>query len=144
MKGKFQPRNPSKYRGDSSNIIYRSSWELKFMSFCDTQPNIIQWSSEELVIPYRSPIDGRVHRYFPDFLIKTLSKDGKKETIVIEVKPDKETKEPKKQKKVTKRYLYEVKTWAINKTKWEAAIKFCNERGWKFQIMTEKHLGIKY
>src|SRR5581483_9137771 len=92
LQGRFSPKNPEKYKGDASQIFYRSSWELKLMLRCDTDPNIVEWSSEEIVIPYVSPLDGKVHRYFPDFKIKT--KQGK--TMVIEIKPLTQTKPPKK------------------------------------------------
>jgi len=114
------------------------------MRYFDENPNVLKWSSEEVIVPYKSPIDGRYHRYFPDFLIRVKNKQGQLETIMIEVKPYKETKEPKPQKRLTKNYLYEVKTWGINKSKWEAAIQFCKDRKWKFMIITEKELGIKY
>jgi len=114
------------------------------MRYFDENPNVLKWSSEEVIVPYKSPLDGRYHRYFPDFLIRVKNKEGKLETIMIEVKPHKETKEPKPQKRLTKNYLYEVKTWSINKSKWEAAIEFCKDRKWKFMIITEKELGIKY
>jgi len=143
-KGKFRPKFPQKYRGDPTNIIYRSLWERNCMRYFDQNPNVLKWSSEEVIVPYKSPIDGRYHRYFPDFLIRVKNKEGKLETIMIEVKPSKETKEPKPQKRLTKKYLYEVKTWGINKSKWEAAIEFCKDRKWKFMIITEKELGIKY
>tara|TARA_S200002703_G_scaffold147080_1_gene142621 strand:- start:57 stop:497 length:441 start_codon:yes stop_codon:yes gene_type:complete len=143
-KGKFRPKNPQKYRGDPTKIIYRSLWERNCMRYFDENPNVLKWSSEEIIVPYKSPLDGRYHRYFPDFLIRVKNKQGKLETIMIEVKPLKETKEPKPQKRLTKNYLYEVKTWSINKSKWEAAIEFCKDRKWKFMIITEKELGIKY
>ena len=143
-KGKFRPKNPQKYRGDPTKIIYRSLWERNCMRYFDENPNVLKWSSEEIIVPYKSPLDGRYHRYFPDFLIRVKNKQGKLETIMIEVKPLKETKEPKPQKRLTKNYLYEVKTWSINKSKWQAAIEFCKDRKWKFMIITEKELGIKY
>jgi hypothetical protein len=143
-RGKFRPKNPQKYRGDPTNIIYRSLWERNCMRYFDENPNVLKWSSEEVIVPYKSPIDGRYHRYFPDFLIRVKNKQGQLETIMIEVKPYKETKEPKPQKRLTKNYLAEVKTWGINKSKWEAAIQFCKDRKWKFMIITEKELGIKY
>jgi len=143
-RGKFRPKNPQKYRGDPTNIIYRSLWERNCMRYFDENPNVLKWSSEEVIVPYKSPIDGRYHRYFPDFLIRVKNKQGQLETIMIEVKPYKETREPKPQKRLTKNYLYEVKTWGINKSKWEAAIQFCKDRKWKFMIITEKELGIKY
>lgn len=138
--GYFKPRNPQKYKGDPTNIVYRSSWELRLMSYFDERTDVIWWKSEETVIPYRSPIDGKVHRYFPDFLINTRNKQGLNETLMIEVKPLAQTKEPKKQSKVTKRYLNEVYTWGTNSAKWQQAELYCAERGWKFIIMTEKDI----
>lgn len=143
-RGKFKPKFPQKYRGDPTNIIYRSLWERNCMVYFDQNPNILQWSSEEIIVPYKSPIDGKWHRYYPDFLIRTRNKQGKTETIMIEVKPSKETKEPTPQKRITKKYLYEVQTWGINSSKWRAAQEFCKDRKWKFMILTEKELGIKY
>ena len=145
--GRFKPKNPTKYKGDPTNIIYRSGWELKLMSYLDTHVNVLQWSSEEVVIPYKSPIDGRRHRYFPDFYLEQINTNGIKEKILIEVKPKYQTIPPvvqtTKTKKPTKRYINEVKTWGINQAKWIAAEEFCKDRGWKFQIMHEDHLGIK-
>ena len=100
--GKFTPKNPQKYVGDHTNIIYRSSWECKVMSWLDRNADVISWASEELIIPYVSPVDSRTHRYFPDFIVKVKSKDGKTKTMIIEVKPKKQTKEPEKKKRVTK------------------------------------------
>jgi len=141
--GRFKPKKPKKYIGDPTNIIYRSLWEFKLMRYLDSHPNVIEWGSEELIIPYRSPIDGRMHRYFPDFIVKQINKYGNKETIIIEVKPAYQTIEPKKKSKVTKQYINEVKTWGVNQAKWKAAQDFCKDRNWKFQIMTEHELGIK-
>lgn len=143
-KGKFRPKFPQKYKGDPTNIVYRSLWERQCMINFDQNPNVVQWSSEEVVVPYKSPIDGRWHRYFPDFLIRIRKPDGSTETILIEVKPFKETKEPKPRNRITKNYLYEVKTWGINSSKWKAAEEYCKDRKWKFMILTEKELGIKY
>ena len=141
-KGKFRPKNRKKYNGNPSEIIYRSSWELKFMNYCDSSKDIINWSSEEIIIPYRCPTDNRVHRYFPDFYIKYKDVKGKLHEKVIEVKPAKQVKEPKIQKRKTKKYLTEVFTYAKNKAKWEAAEDFCKDRSWEFQILTEKELGV--
>ena len=145
MKGYFKPRHPSKYKGDPTNIIYRSSWEKRCMIYFDRNPNVLSWNSEEIIVPYKSPIDGRYHRYFPDFLIKVRKKDGKEEVIMIEVKPYYQTQEPKKTDtgKLTKRYINEVKTYAINKYKWDAAIEYCKDRRWSFKILTENELGLK-
>ena len=75
-KGLFTPRNPQKYIGDPNNIIYRSSWECRVMDWLDRNPDIISWASEEMNVPYKSPVDGRFHRYFPDFIVKVKSRDG--------------------------------------------------------------------
>lgn len=142
--GKFRPLNPEKYKGDPTNIVWRSQWEFKVMAEFDKNPAILEWSSEEVIIPYKSPLDNRVHRYFPDFLIKKKNKDGKIETVLIEVKPYKETIPPKvqttKRAKPTKQYLREVTTWGINSAKFEAANKYCRQRGWTFMILTEREI----
>lgn len=142
-KGRYSPKNPAKYKGDPTKIIYRSSWEKKFMMYCDEHPNIVAWSSEEFFIPYVSPVDRKVHRYFPDFYVKKVGKDGVISTMVIEIKPYDQTQQPKKPEKLTESYVNRSKTYAINQAKWKASIKFCNDRDWKFQILTEKELGIK-
>jgi hypothetical protein len=113
------------------------------MSYLDSHPNVIGWASEEIVIPYRSPIDGRVHRYFPDFVVKMKSKDGKVVTQVIEIKPERETKPPKVRQRATKQYIYEVKTWGVNQAKWAAAESYCKDRDWEFRVFTESELGLK-
>lgn len=142
-KGYFKPKNPEKYRGDPTNIIYRSSWELKLMRWLDHHPDVIEWASEELCIPYRSPIDNKIHRYFPDFKIKKKNNNGIVETLVIEVKPKAQSVEPRVQKKPSRRYIREVVTFGINSAKWKAAKEYCEDRKWKFVVMTEEHLGIK-
>jgi hypothetical protein len=140
--GRFIPKNPKKYIGDSNNIIYRSSWECKVMDWLDRNNDIVSWASEELIIPYLSPIDNRIHRYFPDFLVKTKTKDGKTKTMLIEVKPKKQTIQPEPKKRITKQYINEVTAWGVNQAKWKAAEEFCMDRGWKFMLMTEDHLGL--
>ena len=139
--GKFTPKNPQKYVGDYTNIIYRSSWEARVMNWLDKEPSIISWASEELVIPYVSPVDGKRHRYFPDFLVKVKTKDGKQKTMLIEIKPKKQAMEPVKKKRITKQYIQEVATYGINQAKWKAATEFCLDRGWEFKVLTEEHLG---
>lgn len=140
-KGKFQPKNPQKYNGDSTNIIYRSSWELRVMKYLDENKNVIWWASEEIFVPYVSPVDKKIHRYFPDFIVKAKTKEKKEVTMMIEVKPEKQTKMPS-QKRQTRKYLNEVVTYAINEAKWKSAELFCKEHGWHFKILTEKELGI--
>jgi hypothetical protein len=139
--GRFLPKNPKKYNGDPSNIIYRSSWEVRVMKYLDDHPNVLWWSSEELAIPYKSPIDNKVHRYFPDFIAKIKRKDGTVMTYVLEVKPEKQTKMPVKRKK-TQTYINETVTYAINQEKWRAAELFCFEHGWQFKLITERELGL--
>jgi hypothetical protein len=144
IQGFFKPKNPKKYKGDPTNIVYRSGWELKLMLYLDSRPEVISWGSEEIIIPYRSPIDGKMHRYFPDFVVTKINKEGKKETAVIEVKPYNQTVPPKiKQEKPTKKFLTEVKNWGMNEAKWKAATEYCRDRNWSFHIFTEKELGIK-
>ena len=142
-KGKYRPTNPKKYKGDPTNIIYRSLWERKFMCYCDLNDNILEWGSEEFFIPYRSPLDNRVHRYFPDFYIIYRKSNGSICRSIIEVKPDKQTRPPKKPKRQTKGYIYEVTQYVKNEAKWDAAKEFCKDRLWEFRIFTEKELGIK-
>ena len=142
-KGKFRPSIPKKYRGDYTNIIYRSLWEPKFMKYCDSNPNILEWGSEEVIVPYRSPIDNRYHRYFPDFYIKVRESTGKIKRMIIEIKPQKQCVEPKVQKRKTKSYVYQVCEYARNQAKWEAAKEFCEDRKWEFKVLTENELGIK-
>lgn len=142
-KGRFSPKQPQKYKGDPTNIIYRSLWERKLMVYLDENPNVLEWNSEEIIIPYKSPLDGRYHRYFPDFWAKVRAKDGSLKTMVLEVKPKAQTKEPKKKKRVTKQYIEEVATWGKNQAKWQAATEYCLDRGWDFKILTEDELNIK-
>ena len=142
-KGRFSPKNPEKYKGDPTNIIYRSLWERKVMVYLDENPAVIEWSSEEIVIPYISPIDNRPHRYFPDFFVKAKGRDGSIKTMILEVKPKAQTKEPKRQKRITQRYITEVKTWGVNQAKWKYAMEYCLDRGWDFKLITEDELNIK-
>lgn len=138
-KGRFKPKNPEKYKGDPTNIVYRSSWELKLMGYLDSHEQVVQWSSEEFCIPYRSPVDNRIHRYFPDFWVKKM--DGS--VVVIEVKPAIQTEPPKQPKRMTRRYVNEVFEYGKNQAKWKAAQEYCADRGWNFEVFTEKELGIK-
>ena len=142
IKSLFKPTKPKKYKGDVSKINSRSSWERRFCNWCDINENILEWGSEEFWIPYHAP-DGRVRRYFPDFIIKVKENTGKLKTYVIEVKPLKQTKAPKKRKRVTKSYLYECQTYAVNQAKWKAADEWCKDRKIEFKIITERELGIR-
>ena len=141
-KGKYYPSYPRKYKGDPTNIIYRSLWERKFMVYCDKNESILEWASEEIAIPYRSPVDNRVHRYFPDFYMKVKETNGKIKNYVIEVKPAKQTIPPKKPKRQTKGYIREAYEYAKNQAKWKMAKEFCADRQWEFKVVTEKELGV--
>ncbi len=139
-KGKYKPKNSSKYLGDPTKIIYRSLWERRFMVFCDSNDSVISWGSEEVVIPYISPVDNKRHRYFVDFIVETRNKKGFREVVLIEVKPKAQCKEPQKKKKTQRRYLREVARWGVNSAKWKAAEEFAENKGWKFKILTEDEL----
>lgn len=141
-KGLFYPRNPQKYIGDPNNIIYRSSWECRVMTWLDQNPSIVSWASEEMTVPYKSPVDGRFHRYFPDFLVKVKSRDGTTKTMMLEIKPKHQTVPPEPQQRKTKKYINEVMTWGVNQAKWKAANEYCLDRGWEFKVLTEDHLGL--
>ena len=138
--GTFRPRNPNKYIGDHTNIIYRSSWECRFMHKFDEADWVVSWSSEEIIVPYKSPVDGKWHRYFPDFVLKVKDNNGNLKTWMIEVKPKKQTKEPEIQTRKTKKYITEVVTWSVNQAKWKSATEYCLDRGWEFVIFTEDQL----
>lgn len=135
--GRYQPKNPQKYKGNVDNIVYRSSWELSFCQFLDHNPNVLQWASEEIAIPYIKPTDGKVHRYFPDFWIKYKNKKGQIIQEIVEIKPESQTKSPSRRGKRKKQQLYESVTYAINIAKWKSATQFCNKYGMKFRLLTE-------
>ena len=141
-KGKYYPSFPRKYKGDPTNIIYRSLWERKFMVYCNKNNKILEWGSEEIALPYISPHDSQVHRYFPDFYIKVQENTGKVKRYLIEVKPLKQTVKPKKPKRQTKGYIREAFEYARNQAKWKAAREYCADRMWEFKVITEKELDI--
>ena len=141
-KRKYKPIFPEKYTGDPTNIIMRSSWETRFALWCDKNPAIIKWSSEETVVPYRCPTDNKVHRYFIDFKIQVKDKEGKLKTYLVEIKPEMQTIPPVFPGKKTQRYLIESLTFLKNQAKWKAATEYAKDRGWEFKIITEKHLGL--
>lgn len=141
-KRKYVPINPQKYVGDPTNIIMRSSWETKFAIWCDRNPSVIKWNSEETVVPYVCPTDNKWHRYFIDFKIQIRDKTGTLKTYLIEIKPEKQTKPPEMPSRKTKRFLLEAATYVKNEAKWNAALSFAKDRGWDFIIITERHLGL--
>ena len=141
-RGRYIPTYPKKYKGDPSNIIYRSLWERKFMVYCDRNDRILEWGSEEFFIPYRSPLDGKIHRYLPDFYVKVKTKQNTIKKWVVEVKPKAQTRPPRTPKRKTKKYITEVRNYAINDAKWKNAIEYCKDRNMEFIIITEDELGI--
>ena len=144
-KGRYFPTNPKNYRGNPNQIIYRSLWERKVMVYCDKNDAIIEWGSEEVIVPYLSPMDGKIHRYFPDFYMKVRQADGSTKKFIIEVKPKSQCKQPvKNPKRRTTKWFNEVKTFAINQAKWKSAKEFCEDKGMEFKIFTEDHINPKY
>lgn len=142
--GFFKPLNPGKYSGDVNNIVYRSSWELRFLQWCDLNPSVIAYHSEETIVPYLCQTDNRIHRYFLDATVKIKDANGNINVFLVEIKPWVQTQPPKFPGKQTKRYLTEVETFVKNQSKWKAAEKFAQERNMKFLILTEKDLfGVK-
>ena len=139
LKGRYKPVYPNKYVGDISSIIYRSSYELRFMKFCDYNKSILNWSSEGLSIDYIG-LDGKVHKYIPDFLIELVDTKGVHNKCLVEIKPFKQTIPPKKGRKRTKTIAEEQTIYQTNISKWESAKKFCNENNFKFLLITEKDL----
>ena len=142
-KGKYQPSFPRKYKGDPTNIVFRSLWERKFMVYCDKNANVLEWASEEIVIPYISPVDNRQHRYFPDFYMKLKESNGIVKKYIVEIKPLKQCSPPQKPKRQTKGYLREAFEYAKNQSKWKRAREYCADRQWEFKVVTERELGIK-
>ena len=143
--GKYIPSNPKKYRGNYSQIIYRSLWERILMVYCDKNEKVLERGSEEIIIPYVSPWDNKLHRYFPDFAMKVKQADGSIKKFIIEVKPKYQCKPPPANpKRKTKQWLNSVKTWTINEAKWKSANEFCLDHNMEFKILTEDHLNPKY
>lgn len=141
-KRKYVPMNPEKYIGDPTNIIMRSSWETKFAIWCDRNPSVLKWNSEETIVPYVCPTDGKRHRYFIDFRVQMRDKSGNLKTYLVEIKPECQTLPPKNPGRKTKRFLIETATYMKNQAKWESATQFAKDRGWEFIIITERHLGL--
>ena len=141
-KGRYTLKHPEKYIGDAKKIVYRSLWERQAFKWCENNPKVKAWNSEEIVVPYKSSVDKKLHRYFVDLLIQMEDKS----TYLVEIKPKKETKPPKKPKRKSKRYINEQLTFIKNQDKWEPESEFADYKGSKFQVWTEetvKNLGIK-
>lgn len=142
LQGKYSPINPKKYKGNVNNIIFRSSLELVAFKFCDTNPAIVFWSSEETVIPYISPVDNRAHRYFMDLKVWTRKKDSPElQVTLIEIKPKDQIKQPRKTATMKEStFKTAMRTWLVNQAKWTATEELCAKRDWRFIIWTEEHL----
>ena len=145
-KGKYLPKNLSKYIGDPTKIIYRSLLERRVMVWLDKTPQVKEWQSELVVIKYVSPIDNKVHRYYVDFSMRYINNKGELKSALIEVKPEKQTKAPRlsntKTGKQTRRYIKEQYTWKVNEAKWTYARQWCLSNGYTFQIWNEKTIDL--
>ena len=140
-KNKFFPKNTSKYIGNPSTIVCRSLWERKFCKYLDENKNILRWSFENIRIPYISPKDNAMHHYIPDFMLEKKNKDGSISTLIVEVKPFKQTKEPVLTENTSKKtYTKNLEMYLTNQAKWDAAKKFCKENRIEFVVLTEKEL----
>ena len=140
--GMFRPKFPTKYKGNVNNIVYRSSYELVAFRFFDSNPNVIEWCSEETIVPYMNPLTGRISRYFVDIYAKMKSKTGDVKKYLIEIKPHSQTLPPSATAKKTKSLAYKQAEYVKNQAKWQAAYEYCIKRSMSFVILTEKHLGI--
>ena len=139
--GIYKLINPEKYKGNSHNVTYRSGWELKVMRFLDHNPNVVEWSSEETIIPYQNPLTGRISRYFVDFYAKMKDKSGNVKKFLIEVKPSSQTLPPVQKNRKTKSLIYQQAEYVKNQAKWQSALEYCSKKNMSFVILTEKHLG---
>ena len=136
-RGLYRPTNPKKYVGNTKQIVYRSLLERRFMRYCDLNQDILFWASEELPVRYYNPLDKKYHRYFPDFVVKTVNNDK----YMIEIKPSRQVAKPKPPKKKTKSYMRESFEYIKNQAKWQAAKSYCDDNGMQFKLITEKDLG---
>ena len=136
-RGLYRPTNPKKYVGNTKQIVYRSLLERRFMRYCDLNQDILFWASEELPVRYYNPLDKKYHRYFPDFVVKTVNNDK----YMIEIKPSRQVKKPKQPKRTTKSYMRESFEYIKNQAKWQAAKSYCDDNGMQFKVITEKDLG---
>jgi hypothetical protein len=142
-RGRFVPSHPEKYDGDPTNVVYRSHWEYRFMSYLDSNSGVVKWSSEEIIVPYFDEAQKKWRRYFPDFLVVVKQGSGTL-TQLIEIKPFKECSPPVKSPtaKTNRRYIKESLTYVTNQCKWKAAESYCADRNWKFKVITERDMGI--
>lgn len=140
MKGRFIPKHPEKYIGKVDQIFFRSSWEYRFMIWADNNNSVLQWGSEEIAIPYIHPLkkdlqgNQKTARYFPDFIMRTMDQQGNVKTVVVEIKPKKESVLTEKS---TDRDRL---AYIVNQAKWQAARAFCQRNGAEFAVVTEEQL----
>ena len=135
--GIFVPQNQDKFIG--TKATYRSGLELKFFRFCDNSPNVLKWGSENVIIPYRSPLDNRAHKYYVDNLV-IIKEDDQIKKYLVEIKPYKQTKKPQTKYRKKSHLIYEQRAYITNQAKWEAARDYCKKCGYSFIIITEKEL----
>ena len=140
--GKYKVTNKSKYVANLQEVVYRSSWELNYMKYLDRQPNVLEWGSENVIIPYYNQIEKKTRRYYVDFYVKVQNPDGIIKQYILEIKPASQCRPPKKRNRISTKYKNEIKTFIVNQCKWTAARKWAEKRGIEFKILTEKELNI--
>lgn len=140
--GKYKVHNKAKYVANLQEVVYRSSWELKYMKYLDRHPSVLEWASENVIIPYYNQIEKKTRRYFVDFYVKIQNPEGEIKKYIIEVKPASQTRPPKQRKRVSVKYKNDLKRYMTNQSKWKAARKWAEKRGMQFVILTEKELDI--
>jgi len=144
QQGRYRLLHPEKYVGNATDIVYRSSWELRFNRWCDLNPSVVKWNSEEIVIPYWSEFDQKMRRYFVDYIVQLKTADGGYKTLLVEIKPSGQKVEPKKHgNKKPETYLAEMQTWQVNQDKWKAAREWAAKHSMEFVVLDEYDLGIK-
>ncbi len=142
QQGKYRLIHPEKYVGDATDIVFRSSWERRFNRWCDLNPSVVKWNSEGIIVPYWSEADQKMRRYFVDYIVQLQTNEGLK-TLLVEIKPEAQTRPPKKHgNKKPETYLAEMTTWQVNQDKWKAATEWAEKHGMEFRILTEYDLGI--
>ena len=139
--GIYKCKFPEKYKGNVNNICYRSGLELKAFRFFDYNANVIEWASEETIIPYANPLTGRTSRYFVDVYAKMRDRNGEIKKYLIEIKPHSQTLPPVQKNRKTKTLIYQQAEYIKNQAKWQAAQQFSKARNMNFVLLTEKHLG---
>lgn len=141
--GKYKVKNKEKYVANLNECEYRSRWELRYMKYLDSNPKVLEWGSENIIIPYYNPVEKKMRRYFVDFYVKVVSKSGNFKKYIIEIKPSEQCRPPKKPSRETPKYKNSLRAYIRNQAKWRAARKWAEKRDWEFIVITEKELGIK-